>query len=102
MSHLPQLHEAIAAATKTLQSLVDLDAQIGKAADLIDQCLCAGDKLLVCGNGGSVCSAGRCAHLPDYFRKIEEFGLRTGGSESAQDENDRLSRARWWIDGWHC
>src|SRR5438552_13607750 len=57
MSHLPQLHEAIAAATKALQSLVDLDAQIGKAADLIDQCLRAGNKLLVCGNGGSAADA---------------------------------------------
>lgn len=53
MSHLLQLHEAIAAATKTLQSLVDIDAQVGKAADLINQCLRAGNKLLVCGNGGS-------------------------------------------------
>jgi phosphoheptose isomerase len=153
MSHLIQLHKAIAAATKTLQSLADLDAQIGKAADLIDQCLRAGNKLLVCGNGGSaadashfatelvvrfandrtalpaIClasdsgiltaaandygfdeifarqvaaSAGRCAHLPDYFRKIEEFDSRTGGSESPRAENDRASRARWRIDDRHC
>ncbi len=61
MSHLLQLHEAIAAATKTLQSLVDLDAQIGKAADLIDQCLRAGNKLLVCGNGGSATDASHFA-----------------------------------------
>jgi phosphoheptose isomerase len=61
MSHLLQLHEAIAAATKTLQSLVDLDAQIGKAADLIDQCLRAGNKLLVCGNGGSAADASHFA-----------------------------------------
>ena len=61
MSHLPQLHNAIAAATKALQSLVDLDAQIGKAADLIDQCLRAGNKLLVCGNGGSATDASHFA-----------------------------------------
>ena len=47
MSHLLQLHEAIAAATKTLQSLVDLEAQVGKAADVIDGCLRAGNKLLI-------------------------------------------------------
>ena len=41
-------------------------------------------------------------HLPDYVRKIEEFDSRTGGSESPQAENDRISRARWWIDDWHC
>ena len=58
MSHLLQLHEAITAATKTLQSLVDLDAQIGKAAD---QCLRAGNKLLVCGNGGSAADASHFA-----------------------------------------
>ena len=61
MSDLLQLHEAIAAATKTLQSLVDLDAQVGKAADLIDRCLRAGNKLLVCGNGGSAADASHFA-----------------------------------------
>jgi phosphoheptose isomerase len=61
MSHLIQLHKAIAAATKTLQSLADLDAQIGKAADLIHQCLRAGNKLLVCGNGGSAADASHFA-----------------------------------------
>jgi D-sedoheptulose 7-phosphate isomerase len=57
MSHLPQLHEAIAAATKTLQSLVALEAQVEKAANLIKECLQAGNKVLVCGNGGSAADA---------------------------------------------
>src|SRR5262245_1407498 len=61
MSDLLQLHEAIAAAMTTLQSLVALDAQLGKAADLIDQCLRAGNKLLVCGNGGSAADASHFA-----------------------------------------
>jgi D-sedoheptulose 7-phosphate isomerase len=61
MSRLPQLCDAIAGATKTLQSLVDLDAQIRKATDLIEQCLRAGNKLLVCGNGGSAADAGHFA-----------------------------------------
>ena len=61
MSDLLQLHEAIAAAMKTLQSLVALDAQLGKTADLIDQCLRAGNKLLVCGNGGSAADASHFA-----------------------------------------
>jgi D-sedoheptulose 7-phosphate isomerase len=61
MSDLLQLHETIAAATKTLQSLVDLDAQVGKAADLINQCLRKGNKLLVCGNGGSAADASHFA-----------------------------------------
>jgi phosphoheptose isomerase len=55
------LKSVVAAAEKTLQSLVDLDAQVGKAADLIEQCLHAGNKLLVCGNGGSASDAAHFA-----------------------------------------
>src|SRR5215211_4244046 len=51
------LKSAIAAANETLQSLLDLDGHVAKAADLIDQCLRAGNKLLVCGNGGSAADA---------------------------------------------
>ena len=58
------LKNAVAAATKTLQSLVDLDAHLAKAADLIEQCLRAGHKLLVCGNGGSASDA---AHFATEF-----------------------------------
>jgi D-sedoheptulose 7-phosphate isomerase len=61
MSDVQQLHEAIAAATKTLQSLADLNAQFEKATDLIEQCLRAGNKLLVCGNGGSAADAAHFA-----------------------------------------
>src|SRR5256885_7069395 len=61
MSHLPQFRDAIAAATETLRSLVDLGAQLTKAADLIEQCLSAGNKLLVCGNGGSAADAAHFA-----------------------------------------
>ncbi|MGE5213256.1 MAG: SIS domain-containing protein [Nitrospirota bacterium] len=61
MYQVPELHEAIAAATKTLQSLVELDTQVGKAADLIEQCLRSGNKLLVCGNGGSAADASHFA-----------------------------------------
>src|SRR6266496_1487480 len=55
------LKSAIAAAKETLQSLVELDAQVAKAADLIEQCLYAGNKLLVCGNGGSAADAAHFA-----------------------------------------
>jgi D-sedoheptulose 7-phosphate isomerase len=61
MSHCVQLHEAINAASKALQSLGDLDAQIKKAADLIEECLRGGNKLLVCGNGGSAADAAHFA-----------------------------------------
>jgi len=61
MSHLPQIRDAIAAATETLRSLSSLEGQMVEAADLIEQCLRAGNKLLVCGNGGSAADAAHFA-----------------------------------------
>jgi phosphoheptose isomerase len=55
------LNTAVAAAKETLQSLLDLDLQVATAADLIEQCLSAGNKLLVCGNGGSAADASHFA-----------------------------------------
>jgi D-sedoheptulose 7-phosphate isomerase len=58
------LKNAIASAKETLDSLVELDAQVAKAADLIERSLRAGNKLLVCGNGGSAADA---AHFATEF-----------------------------------
>ena len=58
------LHQAINNSIQTLESLVNLDAHVAKAADLIEQCLRAGNKLLVCGNGGSAADA---AHFATEF-----------------------------------
>jgi len=55
------LSSAIAATKETLQSLIKLEPQVAKAADLIEQCLRAGNKLLVCGNGGSAADASHFA-----------------------------------------
>jgi phosphoheptose isomerase len=55
------LKNAVAAAKETLQSLVDLDAQLAKAAELIEESLRARNKLLVCGNGGSAADASHFA-----------------------------------------
>ena len=55
------LKHAVAAAKETLQSLLDLDSKLATAADLIEQCLRAGNKLLVCGNGGSAADASHFA-----------------------------------------
>jgi phosphoheptose isomerase len=55
------LKRAIVAANQTLQSLSDLDAQVARAADLIEESLRAGNKLLVCGNGGSAADASHFA-----------------------------------------
>ena len=61
MSELPQLRDAIEAATQTLCALSGLEPQMAQAADVIDQCLRAGNKLLVCGNGGSAADASHFA-----------------------------------------
>src|SRR5438876_3055715 len=61
MSHLPQFRDAIAAATETLRSLSSLEGQLAEGADLIEECLRAGNKLLVCGNGGSATDAAHFA-----------------------------------------
>jgi phosphoheptose isomerase len=55
------LNRAIKDSIRTLQSLANLDAQVAKAADVIEQCLRAGNKLLVCGNGGSAADASHFA-----------------------------------------
>ncbi len=64
MSHLPQFRDAIAAAAETLRSLASLEARMVEAADLIEQCLGSGNKLLLCGNGGSATDA---AHFATEF-----------------------------------
>ena len=61
MPELPQLRDAIEAATQTLRTLSSLEPQMAQAADVIDQCLRAGNKLLVCGNGGSAADASHFA-----------------------------------------
>jgi D-sedoheptulose 7-phosphate isomerase len=61
MSEFPQLRDAIEAASQTLRALSSLEPEMAQAADVIDQCLRAGKKLLVCGNGGSATDASHFA-----------------------------------------
>jgi D-sedoheptulose 7-phosphate isomerase len=56
----PILDKAINGSIETLQSLKKLQSEVARAADLIADCLTKGNKLLVCGNGGS---ASDCAHF---------------------------------------
>jgi phosphoheptose isomerase len=55
------LKSAVAGARETLESLVQLDGHLEKAAGLIEDCLRSGGKLLVCGNGGSAADASHFA-----------------------------------------
>jgi D-sedoheptulose 7-phosphate isomerase len=84
---------ATAAATKTLQSIVDLESQITKAADLIVDCLTNGKKALACGNGGSAADAADfCTELACRFvedrRPYPAMNLSQGGSLITATGND--------------
>src|SRR5437764_4080532 len=87
------LKSAIAAAAKTLQSVVDLDSQITKAADLIVDCLTNEKKVLACGNGGSAADAADfCTELACRFvedrRPYPAMNLSQGGSLITATGND--------------
>src|SRR5947199_3097288 len=55
------LEQAIYGSIEALQSLKKIEPKIARAAELIEQCLRAGNKLLVCGNGGSAADAAHFA-----------------------------------------
>ena len=87
------LKSAIAAGTKTLQSIVDLESQVVKAADLIVDCLTNGKKALACGNGGSAADAADfCTELACRFvedrRPYPAMNLSQGGSLLTATGND--------------
>ena len=58
MSHISSnLNRAINDSVRMLESLKNLEPQVSTAADLIGECFRTGNKLLVCGNGGSAADA---------------------------------------------
>ena len=85
--------DAIAAASETLQSVVNLEGKISNAADLITNCLTNGNKLLVCGNGGSAADAAdfstefACRFVQDR-RPYPALNLAQGGSLLTATGND--------------
>jgi phosphoheptose isomerase len=87
------LRNALEAAGETLRSLASLDMQITKAADLIVACLTSGNKLLVCGNGGSAadaadfCTEFACRFVQDR-RPYPALNLAQGGSLLTATGND--------------
>src|ERR1700730_13581730 len=87
------LKTAINDATKSLQSIVDLEAQIAKAAELIAACLTSGRKVLACGNGGSAADAADfCTELACRFvedrRPYPAMNLAQGASLITATGND--------------
>ena len=55
------LNRAIDDLVRTLESLKNLEPEVTRATGLIEKCLGAGNKLLVCGNGGSATDASHFA-----------------------------------------
>ncbi len=51
------LQRAIDDAVATLRGLTAFEPQLARAAEMVSACLAAGNKLLVCGNGGSASDA---------------------------------------------
>jgi phosphoheptose isomerase len=87
------LRNAFEDAGKTLHHVVQLEEQIGKAADAIITCLRAGNKLLACGNGGSAadaadfCTEFACRFVEDR-RPYPALNLAQGGSLITATGND--------------
>lgn len=87
------LQESIRAACDTLESLRDLAQPVAQAVEAIVECLCAGRKLLVCGNGGSAADGADfsaefgCRFVTDR-RPYPALNLAQGGSLMSAIGND--------------
>src|SRR4051812_4621824 len=85
--------QAIAGAREVLQALEALEPAVDKAAGLITDCLGHGNKLLVCGNGGSAADAADfCTEFACRFEKDRRpypaLNLSQGGSLITATAND--------------
>ena len=87
------LRNAIAKATETFRSLESLEQPVSQAADLIIECFAKGNKVLVCGNGGSAADAADfCTEFACRFDKDRQpypaLNLAQGGSLITATGND--------------
>jgi phosphoheptose isomerase len=87
------LKRAVAAGIEGLQSIMQLESQIAQATELIANCLTNGNKVLVCGNGGSAADAADfCTELACRFdrdrRPYPALNLSQGGSLLTATAND--------------
>jgi phosphoheptose isomerase len=87
------LEESIRAACDTFASLRELARPVSEAVEAIVECLCAGRKLLVCGNGGSAADGADfsaefgCRFVTDR-RPYPALNLAQGGSLMSAIGND--------------
>jgi D-sedoheptulose 7-phosphate isomerase len=88
-----QLQESIRAACAVFESLQELAEPVARTADAMVECLCAGRKLLVCGNGGSAADGADfsaefgCRFVTDR-RPYPALNLAQGGSLMSAIGND--------------
>ena len=87
------LRRAIADAHSVIDATADLASLLEKAAQLVTACLTNGNKLLVCGNGGSAadaadfCTEFACRFVQDR-RPYPAMNLSQGGSLLTATGND--------------
>ena len=87
------LQESIRAACQTFESLQELAEPMSRAVEVMVKCLCAGRKLLVCGNGGSAADGADfsaefgCRFVTDR-RPYPALNLAQGGSLLSAIGND--------------
>ena len=87
------LQESIRAACDTFESLQELAQPVTQTVDAMAECLCAGRKLLVCGNGGSAADGADfsaefgCRFVTDR-RPYPALNLAQGGSLMSAIGND--------------
>jgi D-sedoheptulose 7-phosphate isomerase len=85
--------QGIQTAVETFQSLVALEPSLDRAAGMIERCLRNGNKLLVCGNGGSAADGSdfatefNCRFMGDR-RPYPAINLTTDGSLLTAIGND--------------
>jgi D-sedoheptulose 7-phosphate isomerase len=87
------LQESIRAACQTFESLQELGEPMARTVEAMVECLCAGRKLLVCGNGGSAADGADfsaefgCRFVTDR-RPYPALNLAQGGSLLSAIGND--------------
>src|SRR6266513_5240736 len=87
------LQESIRVACDTFESLRELAQPVAQTVDAMVECLCAGRKLLVCGNGGSAADGADfsaefgCRFVTDR-RPYPAINLAQGGSLLSAIGND--------------
>lgn len=87
------LQDSITAACQTFAALASLADPVARTADAMVECLCAGRKLLVCGNGGSAADGADfsaefgCRFTTDR-RPYPALNLAQGGSLMSAIGND--------------